>query len=388
MGRRALSKSGASGLRDWLTPLVLSLFIVPLPGLGSRAIPFFLVIWLLSDPRLRVRQGEVLIYALLVVVGFVMILLQPEKAGFLISLLLALLITRLLEVIPRDWSLIPALWLLLSAAGVSFLSLVSLGYDMIPMALYGESRHAIHANAFLHFRISGLYLEPSTFGLHMLLLSIWANHLHSDRRWVAMVFSVLALLTFSSITILAAFKIALDLRHLLRSRAAVVLVPLVAVGGGTALYNFYLFFTDKLILYQSRGLETAKRFEALFLTLDQISLGEFNFLLGHPPETIQKYVFYDLGPVLSVPLILGLGGVLVILVFLARMRLTVLNLAIVLATKATINNPLLWIATSRLRSPAMPRAAHRPAVTHRPAPRPTRPAALAPRTTTPGPNGA
>lgn len=338
-----------TGLRDWMTPLLLSLYLVPLPGLGAHGIPFILVLWLLTDPRLCIRVVEVLIYFGLVAMGFLMILIQPDKFSFLISLMLVVLISRLLEILPRDWSLIPALWLHLGAAMVSLMTLVALGYDLAPMTLYGESRHAIHQNAFLTFRISGLYLEPSTMGLHMLLMSIWANHSHPDKRWVAMLYSGMSLVTFSSVTILAAFKIAHDLLLRLRSKAGILLIPVVILGSGMVLQPFYLFFTDKLALYNADGLENAKRFEALVFTLDMIGLGEFNLFLGHKVEVIQRYVFYDLGPVISTPMILGLGGVLLILVFLARMRWSLLNIAIVMATKATINNPLLWVATSRRR---------------------------------------
>jgi len=337
--------------RGWMTPILLSLFIVPLPGLGARAVPFLLVVWLLTDRRLRLHAGEMLLYSGLVVLGLVMAMFQQDKIGFMLGLLLAILITRLLEVIPRSWSLRPALWLHCAAAGLSFATLLGLGYDLMPQILYGESRHGIHVNAFLQFRISGLYLEPSTFGLHMLLLSIWADHAHPGKRGVSMMFAGLALLTFSSITILAAFKLILDQRHLLRSKAGVFLLPLVVSGGGVVLVSFYLFFSDKLRLYQAQGLETSKRFEALFFTLEQIAVNDFNFLQGHDATTLQAFVVYDLGPVISTSLILGLPGFLLVVAFCARMRFSLLNIAIIMATKASINNPLLWIGTRRFAVP-------------------------------------
>lgn len=334
-------------IREFIVPILLSLYFVPIPVLGAWAAPFLLLLCLLTDPRLSVPLSELLIYIGFAFLILLMILIQPEKLSFLISLLLVVLISRMLELIARNWSLVPALWLHLGVALVSLLTLLSLGYDLLPMTIYGESRHGIHLNTFLTFRISGIYLEPSTMGLHMLLMSIWANHAHPEKRWVAMTYSAMALASFSSVTIIAAFKIALDLRHQLRSRSALLLIPVLVLAGGIFLQRFYLFFEDKLSLYRAQGLDGSRRFEALFVTRDMISRGEFNIMLGHEIEIIQRYVFYDLGAVISTPMILGVGGVLMVGAFLMRMRWSMINIAIVMATKATINNPLLWIATRR-----------------------------------------
>ena len=336
-----------SGIRALATPLLVSLFVVPLPGVGVRAIPIFLIFWLLSDPKVRVRERDVMVFSIFALLGCTLMLAQPDKAVFVISLLLAILINQLLLSIPRHWSLVPTLWLHIIAALMSLATLLVYGSDLIPSLLYGESRHGIQADASLSFRISGVYQEPSTFGLHMLLLSIWADHTDPHRRWVGSLFAVLALLTFSSITILAALQIVLQLRKSMSSRAWILLVPLVLVTGGTIMLIFYRFFAQKILLYQSMGWETVKRFEALFFTIREIDAGRYNFFLGHPAEVIQQFVIYDLGPIISTLLILGFGGVVTIIIFLARMRFTLLNIAVIAATKATINSPLLWIATSR-----------------------------------------
>ncbi len=333
--------------RAWLTPILLSLYFVPLPEIGARVVPFLLVFYLLTDLRMRFRPYDALAFVGLASATVVLIILDPAKFGFLVSLLLAILITRLINESQGNWNLIPVLWIHAGAVATSALTLIAFGYDLIPQLIYGESRHAVHDNVFLKFRVSGLYQEPSTLGLHMLLLSLWADQTHPRQRFVSMTFAGIALLTFSSITILAAFKIVMDLRKVLRSKFSLLLLPVVLVGGVVALRSFYLFFVEKVSLYAGQGLETAKRFEALFFTWDQIAFDEFNFFQGHDTDIIQKFVVYDLGPLLSTLLILGFPGALLVTAFLVRMRFSLVNIAIVLATKATLNNPLLWIATQR-----------------------------------------
>lgn len=344
--------SAGAAARNWLVPILISVYLVPIPGFGTKLLPLLMLIYLLMDSRVRLKAGNLMLFGAGMATVFLLMILEPGKMNFLIGLLLVIMISHLTEVAGRPWDLRKALWLHMAAAIFSAFSLIGLGYDMVPEILYGESRHAVHNNSFLTFRASGLYQEPSTMGLHMLLLSIWADRSHPDRKWIGLTFSGIALLTFSSITILAAFKIAIDLRHTLRSKSALLLVPVILVGGYFALQSFYGFFLDKLILYNSNGFENAKRFEALFFTLDQIAVGRFNFFTGHPPETIQRFVLYDLGPLISTSLILGLSGVILMLVFLARMRPTILNFAIILSTKAAIGNPLLWVATSSHPAPS------------------------------------
>ncbi len=339
------------GIRAWVTPLLLSLFTVPLPGIGALGIPCLLAIWLLSDLRARIRVVEVLIYFVMVVLGFAMTLVQPDKTMFIVSLMLVILLSRMMEVIPRQWSLIPALYIHAATLLISFASLLVLGFDVVTQTLHGESRNGIHNNPFLQFRISALYLEPSTLGVHMLLMSIWAQNAHPDKRWVSMAYAVFGALTFSSVTVLAGMKILFDARHLMRSRGGVMVAVAVFAVSFFAAPVFYMFFADKLDLYSDRGMENAKRFAILFYTMDEISLGQFNLLLGHPTDVIKRFVVYDLGPVIATPMILGFVGLTIILVFVMRMQWSLLNFAIVLATKATINNPLLWVATRRFPKP-------------------------------------
>ena len=327
---------------------------MPIPGVGARAIPLLLILLLVSDPRARLKKNEFVIFIILSSLAFFLMLMQPEKIVFISSILLAILVNHLFTVIPREWSLIPTLWIHVTAAAISLASLTTSGSDFFPNFLYGESRHGIHINPYLNFRISGIYQEPSNFGLYMLLLSIWADHAHPKSRWVGMAFSIISLLTFSSVTILAAIKILYEVRGSLRSRTMMLLLPILMLGFGFILNIFYQFFSGKFVLYQAQGLEYSRRFEILTFTLDEIKLNRFSFLSGHSATVLEGYVVYDLGPLISTILILGFAGLIIAIFFIARMRPNLLNLAIVLVTKATINNPLLWIATRRFSKPTRP----------------------------------
>ena len=334
-------------LRDWLVPLLISLYFVPMPVLSVKLLPFILVALLLTDSRLRINVAEVATHCFFVACGFLILTIQPEKFLPLVSFMLAFLVSRLLWLIPRDWSFVPTLSLNVGAALASLLTLHFTGNDFISSTIYGESRHGIHVNSFLDFRISGLYQEPSTMAIQMLLMSVWASNAHPKKNWVPLGFSILAMASFSSVTIIAMLKIAMDQKRVLLSNAGLKAAALAALVGYWFLPTFYYFFMDKVQVYSALDIDSIRRLELIFVTSNLIKIGEFDFLLGHTVELLQNYVVYDLGIILATPMIFGLLGLLMLIVFLKGMRWNLINVILVIATKAAIINPLLWVATRK-----------------------------------------
>lgn len=335
------------GVRSWVTPLMLSIYLLPMPGNGVQLMPVLLLVFLCLDSRIRFHWREPIIFSALVCAILVLTLIQPGKITFFATLIFMAVITRFMAASRRRWNLLPTLYLHSSMAGISLLSLSQFGYDILPNIFWGESRHWVHANEFVSFRVSGLYQEPSTFAVHMLLMAMWADQVHRRRPLISLAFALLAAASFSSISIIAAIKILLSARRILGKQPGIFILPLILTVIAFLMRDFYLFFSEKLFIYSERGWQAASRFEALFFTLDKIAMNEFNFFLGHTTEVLHAFVIYDLGLVLSTLMIMGMPGLFVIAVFLVRFNFSLLGIAVIVITKVTIGNPLLWVATCR-----------------------------------------
>ena len=327
-----------------ISPLFLSLYFVPITFVGSYGFPLLLIGSLLLFKKIEIEIYQIYIMIVSFSLLTLLALFDLSKAPFIFSIVLALFCSNLVAKSKLQMFLGPTLIAHIIFVFISYISILTNGDDFLPNLIYGESRHGIHKNDILNYRISGIYQEPATFGLHMLLLSIWSKKMNPNRIILANSFSILAILSFSSLTFLAILKVINDNFGTIKNNRGIIGTITLILLGFTISSSYYEFFISKLDLYMRNGIINSKRFEFLNLTANKYSTGELNLIFGHEMDAVQKYVVYDLGPVISTTLILGIPGLILATTLIFRTKISLLNYVILLATKASINNPLLWIA--------------------------------------------
>lgn len=341
-GRRVFS-AGPDGFRAACLPIVASTYFIPFPGVGAYTMPAVMTALIVLDFGRRWSLQELALGILCLTLSGFAFLVDIEKGLFALSISVALFGGMYGAKLRSDYALGPALLLHVGFAALSTASLVVSGEDVVPAFLYGETRHAVHANEFISARISGLYQEPSTFGLHMLLLSLLP--MGGRARFYEVSFLCLAIVSTSMITLFALARLAWVLRAQVLTRAGlwyvVLLTPFVALIVVPAL----LFMGEKVWTYADTGILESTRF-VVFAVAADVVLGGAVPWFGLSEDALKDFVVYDTGLFISTPLLLGFIGLpfLLLFIYLALRKPFMLLMGL---TKMTISNPLAWAVLMR-----------------------------------------
>lgn len=331
-----------SKLIGLLLPFFASMYLIPFYFGFPLVIPLLCLFLTFCDLKPKWKSGEIFLVLFLVGSSLLIFLHSIDKAISFMVIAGCLFIALNYRDRLSNFSLSLAFCLHIIFALISFISLFFLGYDYIPEQIYGESRHLVHVNEFVSYRVSGIYREPSNFAVAMLLLAMWGHQLQPSKlqHFQCLCFLGLSILTYSSVSILA--MVYLFLKYggtIFRAKSLplfIILAPVLTLLAIPAVW----FFIDKVILYQSRGLDDASRFQILS-SFSDFGAG-FSWVFGASPKMLDDYVVYDLGPLLSPFLIYGAFGLIAIILFIRyagfSMRLLILAL-----TKVSPTNLLLWI---------------------------------------------
>lgn len=331
-------------LNSWLVPSLLSICTsFPAPSLKAISTALLFIV-LTIDAKCKIKSqslGILLILAFLTLMyGFISI----EKLVIAAGIFLAIAVSIAFRCTNRLWNFKPFLAFSIVCTLLSFASLIFLDYDLFPSLLYGESRHLIHINQFVDFRISGFAEEPSTFALQMLLCSILAKKFHSNQQWVYLSFAAISIITFSSVSFLSIIFILSQFRLRVFSRFSSFLVILfVMISSVGILYRLFLFFYDKVNLYSDLNIQDIKRYELLYMVISGSFFSENFYIFGLDPSLLGEYVVLDNGPIVGLFFLLGLYGIVLGFWLIIKTRLNPLKLLILFFSKVSASNPLLWV---------------------------------------------
>ena len=322
-------------------PLFASMFVIPFFYDLPIFIPLCCILLTFFDLKQEWKTTEVILLAFITAFTFLMFTHSFSKGVSLFGVLASIFIALNFKDRDYDFSLSLTFFFHILVVSSSFLSLYYFGYDYLPQLIYQESRHAVHFNEIVSYRVSGIYREPSNLGLSMLFLAMWGHQMKQTRfiRFQCLCFLAIAILTYSSVSLLALVYLVYFYRKALLSsetlRISIFLVPVLVIIS----IPVVSFFIDKFTLYQNQGLENATRF--LILSSGLQLADNFSFIFGIVPSVLSDYVVYDLGPLISTLLVFGLCGLIPLIYFIKNAGFSI-QLIILALTKVTLSNLLVW----------------------------------------------
>lgn len=314
---------------------LLLLFLLGVPILDSKyPLYIFLLLLCISGFKNISFRKTINFLLLLLPIIFCELLIYNEFFTVSISIFFSFIIANSFEKIKLN-SLKYVLFLFIGFHIISFISLNYFGFDLIPLYIYGESRHLVGVNSLIQFRPSGLFLEPSTLSINYIALTIMFIYNKEKTRFkklflfLSVIFSIL---TFSVISIISLIIILVHLRKIFNSFLYKVLLI------SSSLFFISSFFTKfiipKISLYIDSGLENYSRFELIYVALKNFGIT--------PIKLVQEGVALDNGPIIYLLLLSGIYSLPLIL-FLLKNSLKDSKLLLLIFTKISVTYPLIWL---------------------------------------------
>ncbi len=320
-----------------LVLLGVFMFAVPAFGVNVNLLYLisllFIIRWKINKQRLKIYLFNLALLSPLVIV----LLVYPSKWLTLVVLFAAITTSLYDKYNLKELKVV--LYALAGATIVSYISLFILGHDLLPLILYGESRHSVGAFQGVNYRPSGFYLEPSTLAYHFLLLAFLfdllsrRNKRNLDKYIRASI--ILSFLTLSpaslvGLVFLKKFKI-----KKLRYRAPLIVTSFIM------LYTIINLLLYKLEVYSGIGFASVERFKALHLAFKE------EVAFGLSITEISNFVIYDNGPIISLILYFGYLSIPIIL-FLLYVVIKDWRFLALLLIKIPFTNPLLWMVATTI----------------------------------------
>jgi hypothetical protein len=315
---------------------------IPLPGTGFRPFMFLAAILAIFARRKNIKPRDILCQYVLIVSAVLLAFISGKKSVYMLIAASGWIIALLLAN-KQSIKLTATMWFHLVTFALSWISLTIVGEDLVSLFFNVESRHAVHYTSFISYRASGVFSEPSTFGANMLLLSFAASDDRTSKQSVMStqnVFTFLSILSVSSVSILAIIILVKKYAGYVASPKRIM--PLIAICTVVA-YPAYLasrFMIDKTRLYSTVDIYDIKRINIM------TEIGSLTWA-GLPDNIIESYVIYDLGPLVSPVLMVGIFSFPVV-IYLLRSVIAKNEFIVIALTKISITNPLLWVVIQKL----------------------------------------
>ncbi|MDG1818272.1 MAG: hypothetical protein P8H31_00420 [Porticoccaceae bacterium] len=261
---------------------------------------------------------------------------QPEKLRIIFYIFIASIFIFAPSHMFNQTHWIAISWIHILFFLISIISIYIFGDDFFPKVIYGESRHEVAENGIVAFRASGLFSEPSTLGSHMLFMYVLIEMKGLKKNILAtkiLILSILATISFASFIMLCILFVRLFKDKKTYKTFLTILFFLVVIFG-----ILFPFFENKIIAYNSLGLENVERFKAIIYIYNYSE----TWFSGLPSEMLVDLVVYDLGWFFSTFIIFGILGLPVAFAPFLVLPAGASYLLIFL-TKLSFTNPICWL---------------------------------------------
>ncbi len=323
----------------YILAFCISVATVPFPFIGIKIFfPLAIIIAALATTHISLKS-LLIVVSTIAYMTLASFLLSDSPSKVLIITYCAISLSLVIlnfKIESHHWCYIGYIHLI--AFSLSIITILVLGYDLLAMSIYGESRHLTGAFKAVSFRGSGLFQEPSTFSYHMLAITLL---LHSSApaentlsKFVFLIFSLLSFSAAGAVSLI--FIIYLTFSPAISRKVKYiitgVLAPIICYIG----YIVIDFLFYKIDVYTKLGFSKVTRFEAVTTYFTEFPL------LGLSAEALSQYVVYDLGPFVSSILVFGILSTPLLLLLIYSLIKQPLNGCLVL-TKIPITDPILWL---------------------------------------------
>lgn len=290
----------------------------------------------MSFNKLKYTSSKKTLKIVLLMIPVVLCELFVFQQFFIVSLSIlgSFLIAETFEKIEYN-SLKTILLIFISFHAFSFYSLLTFGVDLIPEFLYEGSRHLVGVNDLIKFRPSGIFLEPSTFAINYIALTILflKNKEQSGNKNIYLLTSVVfSLLTFSVISVIS--LLILIYYHKMFFNSFLVKLSVFIIIGYLSYMFLISFVVPKINLYFVEGLENYARFELFFRMIEEFSLSPVNY--------VNQGVALDNGPIIYLLLFCGVYAIPLAIYMLIK-SLKDFKIFLLILTKISVTYPLIWL---------------------------------------------